>query len=192
MTVPRPAIARTPAGLALVVAVLAAGAHAALYRGSLPEQVASHFEMSGRADGWMDKGSLLLLYAVLVVGIGALFAGLALLLPRVPDALLSVPQREVWLAAARRDETLAWISRWMLWLGAGTVAFIALVMHLTFRANLDGTGRLGGSFWFVLGAFLGGTLGGCVRMLLKFRRVPRGEAAGRGAGARGGAAVRRS
>ncbi len=158
-----PSVARSLAGLLLLATLLAAGAHIAIYYPRLPVSVASHFDASGRANGWMSRDGFVLMYAGVVALIGVLFAAIALLLRRIPDALINLPHKDHWLDPARREQTLAWLGRWMLWLGVATIAFLIWVMQLTFEANLGGGGgngggggapALGGAFWFTFGAYM--------------------------------------
>jgi hypothetical protein len=181
-----PGVFRSPAGLALLASVLAAGVHLALIRPLLPFRVASHFGLSGQADGWRSRDGFLVLYAFVIVLMAGLLAAIALVLPRVSNAFINVPHKEHWLAPERRDESLAWLARWMLWIDAATVLYIVVVMQLVVLANTDGSGRLGGVFWLTFGLYLLGVGAGLVVLLRRFARPPADAGAPRRAVAAGG------
>jgi hypothetical protein len=75
--------------------------------GSLPERVAAHFARGGLPNGWMTRGSYLI-----VVAFGATLLPLAMVVllsvvPRVFPRALNVPNRDYWLAPERREATRA-------------------------------------------------------------------------------------
>jgi uncharacterized membrane protein len=106
-----------------------------LTAGSLPERVATHFDLGGQPNGWMDRSTHL-----------AFIAGFGLVLPLVivvvcfalrfaPDSSINIPHRECWLAPERRAETISFVFRHSLWLACGTVAFVTGVHLLIVQAN---------------------------------------------------------
>lgn len=168
MTVEKPTTGRR----VFLVLLAAACLHLLYYYPQLPDRVASHFDAAGRADGWSHKGALAFFY----LGIMALMAGIAFAFSattsRLPVRWISLPNRDYWLAPERREATLAVLSDLVFWFNSATVGFLMLLMHLTIRANLDGTHRLGDSFWPLLVAYLAFTAGWCVAMLRRFRKPP--------------------
>ncbi len=101
----------------------------------LPQQVAAHFALDGRADHFLARDQYLALMIGSTVVATALVTGLlSTLVLRFPD-LLNLPNRSFWLAPERRASTHALVSSRAVWLGA-IVALFALGMHLlVLRAN---------------------------------------------------------
>ncbi len=81
---------------------------------------------------------------------------------------LNLPNKAWWLAPERREETLAWISDWSRWMGAGALALIIGVMHLAGAANRGGTGDLGKGGRWLVAAFVVYALAMLARMALRF------------------------
>lgn len=74
---------------------------------SLPEQVASHFDASGRPDGWSSKDSFYLLWYLLIVFLNVWVPLTGYLLKKVPPSMISIPHRDFWLATEERKRRLA-------------------------------------------------------------------------------------
>ena len=64
----------------------------------LPERVASHFDGSGRADGWSSRDAFIATWygVIVLVNIWPLVIGP--LMRKLPPGLLSLPNKEYWLA----------------------------------------------------------------------------------------------
>ncbi len=101
----------------------------------VPDPLASHFGFSGRPNGWTSHFRMVAGLAVLVLLFAAIFAG-TYLCGRAPDRLISLPHKAYWLAPERREATLLYVSVWLRWFLVVTLAFLTLVVGLTFRANL--------------------------------------------------------
>ena len=93
----------------------------------LPEQVASHFGGDDDPDGWMTRNSyvawILSFLLVYPVSIGFLIG----FLPRVRPEWVNFPNRDYWLAAERREESLAFLSAHGYWFGC---LLLVLVMGI--------------------------------------------------------------
>jgi hypothetical protein len=88
----------------------------------------------------------------------------------VPVSLINLPNKDYWLAPERKEESLRFLEREMEWIGVMTVGFIALVLHLAIRANLNPEHRLeNGAFVTLLVVFLVATSWWVVRL---YRRFP--------------------
>lgn len=113
------------AGYALLV--LGGAAH-------LPERVAIHFGLDGRANGWADRQQATLMFETLIV-VPVIFLLLALAMEIMPAGAFNLPNRDYWLAPERRAQTVAVISRMVLWIGCLMVLFLAGIFGLTMEAN---------------------------------------------------------
>ena len=123
---------------ALVAFVLICGVLAldvAHYLPLVPDPLASHFGFSGRPNGWTSRFRMIAGLAVLVLLFAAIFAA-TFIFGRIPDRLINVPNKTYWLAPERREATLLYFSVWLRWFLVLTLAFLTLVVGLTFRANL--------------------------------------------------------
>lgn len=153
------------ATLALVVVHLAWSAE------QVPDVVASHFGNSGQVNGTSSRTAFIALNAVVLAMLTVTFGGLGLLMRRLPDSAINIPHKTHWLAPARRERTLAWLSGRLLTLGAGTLFFMAANTHLIVIANRVDPPRLPGLFVPLLVVYL---LGVAVWLVGLFRalRVP--------------------
>lgn len=142
------------------------------YEPLLPDTVATHFGVGGRADGWSSSATLFPLYALLLVLCTLPFLALPYLLQRLPNSVINMPHKDYWLAPERRAETLAWLGGQLQWFGVWTAAFVVLVFELLLRANLMAEPRLSNSFLWGLGAYVLLTLVWTARLILTFYRKP--------------------
>jgi uncharacterized membrane protein len=162
-----------PVWIFFLATLVLAAMHATWAYNQLPEQVATHFDASGRPDGWSSRDGWAVTYVVLVTAMSGLFAGLVFLLPKLPASTVSLPNRDYWLAPERRAATWRRLSAHLLIMGGATNLFNVGVMHLTVSANrqVDAV-RLGGAFWVLFVAYLVFVVGWAVWLYRDFR-VPR-------------------
>ena len=142
------------------------------YYSQLPDTLASHFDSEGNPNGWSSKTSFFTLY----LGMMVLFAGIFLLMPRyltkLPISIVSLPNKEYWMAPERNTETMSYIGKQMLLLGNGTMMFFICIIHLVIDANMKSTAQLASSaMWILLGGFLAFTIVWSIRFVLRFYRV---------------------
>ena len=159
--------------IGVVAFVLAAALllwHAWTHLPELPQRVASHFDASGRPDGWVDRESFArttwIMNSLLIV----LFAGMATAMTRLPVRLFNLPHREFWLAPARADTTRLTIAGWLLVFGAGLLFFLLFLQHQIVRVNL-GLSERTEHLWIALAVFLAASLGWTVVLPVRFSRA---------------------
>jgi uncharacterized membrane protein len=102
---------------------------------TLPPIVASHFAANGAANGFMPRGFYVILLLVLIIGVPLLLAFLPTALADRGGQILNLPNREYWLAAARREHTLEFVRLHGQWFAAAVALFMAYVHWLVLRAN---------------------------------------------------------
>jgi hypothetical protein len=102
---------------------------------ALPERVASHFAAGGQANGWMPRESYVAFMLAIAVVVPVLLVALLAWLPRALPGLVNLPNRAYWLAAERRDETLASLSSFAWAFGAMLAALLAGVHWTVVAAN---------------------------------------------------------
>jgi uncharacterized membrane protein len=139
----------------------------------LPETISAHYNTQGVADGWSAKGPFFVFYALLLGLMLALFTLIPRLIQRLPNALINLPNKDYWLAPARRDQTLAVFASQLRWFGVAVIAVLVGVFQLALSANLPGSAGFPTTVaLLVLGAFLLFTVAWTIRMLLTWR-IPR-------------------
>ena len=84
------------AQLLFAAATLLALALAVQQHATLPEKVATHFGANGQANGWMSRDTHSAFQIGTTVFLAAVFAGLALFMPRLPDRHINLPHRDYW------------------------------------------------------------------------------------------------
>ena len=144
--------------------------HMAFYYPQMPDTLASHFNISGKADSWAGKDLFFLTYAGVVAVIAILFLGSRVIMAKVPAALISLPNKKYWLAPERKLETRSYISVQMTWFGCVSLAFLIGCMHLVIRVNLTGTNDIAPGIWLLTAAYLTFTLFWAVRFVRRFMK----------------------
>jgi uncharacterized membrane protein len=117
--------------LALVVRVL-------LVWSRLPDPMASHFGAGGAPDAFMSRAGFFIAMALVGGGsVAAVFAS-PILLRVTPRRLISLPNRDYWLAnEGRREAAFDRLAGLMGWIGAATTALLVIATELTVQANLE-------------------------------------------------------
>jgi uncharacterized membrane protein len=141
----------------------------AWYWTQLPARVATHFDAQGRANAWMSKDTAIGLMIAFQVGVPLLLVGVASLTALVPNSLISLPNREFWLAPERRSETLATVRGSLIWIACALSAFTMFCSHLTFLANRNAGQLPVGWMWLALALFNAVILGLVARLFWRFR-----------------------
>jgi uncharacterized membrane protein len=160
---------RTSTAVLLLLAAVAA-AQMVHYYPLLPESIAVHFGNSGEPNGWSDKTDFVMTYGATELFVVLLGLVSGLLLSKTPPALVNIPHRDYWLDPERRQETVAFLSKHVIWMETVTVAFLVAIAQLVFKANLGGSPpRLSGDFWYIFAAFIGAIAWLTVKIVLRFR-----------------------
>jgi len=139
---------------------------------SLPERVASHFDIHGQPNGWMSRQTCVGFTVGIGVFLPALVVGQMVFANRIPVSFVNLPHRDYWLAPERRKSTSALLLVYGLWFACLAVLFATGMHWCIVQANTTG----GPShldypgFFLVVGGFLFGTLIWIGLLLLHFRR----------------------
>ncbi|MEP6943614.1 MAG: DUF1648 domain-containing protein [Betaproteobacteria bacterium] len=122
---------------ALVMSLLLAanGLVLATSLGSLPTRVASHFDASGIANGFMPRSDYVLFMAAICLGIPVLLLLATVMLPFLAPNRLRIPSRDYWIAPERRAQTLTTITIGGLVMSCIVAAFMVGVQLLVLQAN---------------------------------------------------------
>lgn len=125
----------------------------------LPPRVATHFGTGGVANGFMSHDGYLVFMLCFTTLLPIAVVALAGFVPSLAASTIKIPQRDYWLAPARRAETLAWVGNHACWMGVLLTLFLFGMHLLTVEANQVSPPRLEmAAFVPVLGLFLAGTV----------------------------------
>jgi uncharacterized membrane protein len=165
---------RLPNSLFFVLALVAAWQYG-YYSPRLPEVLASHFAANGAVNGWQSKSAFFGVELAVVIFAGVVGFGVPRILGAMPVSLINLPNKEFWLSAERRDETMSYMRTSAAWFGCALLAFLLFVMELAFRANLQTPPRFeNGAFLPALLAFIGFDTMVLLRMILHFSNTQKG------------------
>jgi len=161
-----------------ILAALAACAVIAVWStwDELPSRMASHFDASGRPDGYMDRGAFFGQLAAVGGAVVLLLASVPALLRVVPSAALNIPHRDYWLAAERREQSLRRLGAACGWCAVATAVLLLLVVALTLQANLARTGLHMPTFLVGFGLYLASLTMVLIRLHRQFARPPDSQA----------------
>lgn len=143
----------------------------ALYFHNLREQMASHFNASGIADGWMSKSSYVQTYYILLIAIIFLFMGINFSLKKFPDSIINIPNKKYWFDPSRKETALRTIKNFIYLMGILTIYFITLIFISVYRANINGTYSIGNSLWFYLIILITSTLFFVIKIYSYFNKT---------------------
>ena len=138
----------------------------------LPERVAFHFDGTGRPDDWTSRAGYLKSAALFSL-IFPLFVPVIVYVIRfLPDQRFNFPNRDFWLAPARRPETMAYLLRHALYFSSMALCFVIGLHALTIHANSFGQAHFPTPLVLALaGCFMAGTAVWVVSMIRHFNRV---------------------
>jgi uncharacterized membrane protein len=90
----------------LFTLILAIGMPAVSYS-SLPDRMASHFDFSGKADGYSSKDGFYLLWYLQTGIMNLMIFGVSWLVRKAPASMINVPNKTYWMATPERRRQCA-------------------------------------------------------------------------------------
>jgi uncharacterized membrane protein len=122
----------------------------------LPDPMASHYGLSGRADSYMSKNGFFVVMGLIGGGtLAAIFATPALI-RRLPPGLINIPHSDYWLANdERREIAIDRMADLHGGMAVATAALLAMVAELVMRANIQRTNLDNGTFLVFMVAYIG-------------------------------------
>lgn len=138
------------------------------YYPNLPEKMASHFNAFGEPDGWMSKNGFMIFESLVLSTIIALFTLLPSLIAKMPDSLINMPNKDYWLAEARREQTFSIIQNYFEWFSIALLGLFIGINEFAFRANLKQQ-NLSSWTWIILLLFLFFVVVSTTKLILRFR-----------------------
>ena len=155
-------------------ALVALGAvQLSFYAPRIPEILGSDFSPGGFVNGWQTKTAFFSTELAIIALATVVSFGVPRIIEAVPASVINLPHKEYWLAAERREDTLAYIRAWSAWFGCGLLAFLLFAMELVFRANLHTPPQFNNAaFILALLAFVAFDTTLVIRVILHFSRTP--------------------
>jgi uncharacterized membrane protein len=101
----------------------------------LPPIVASHFGASGEANGFMPRTAYVVVMSLLAVGTPLFVAFVPSLMFNGSSNNINIPNREYWLAPARRKDTISFLARALQYFAIGLALFLGYLHWLVVQAN---------------------------------------------------------
>lgn len=121
----------------------------------LPERVATHFDGSGKANGWMSRrshGIFMLIMGLGVPGFVLLMCGTMRFLP---SSLMNVPRRDYWHQPEHYPEACSIMFRWSQGQAFVMLIWMTLLNHEIVQANLKSPPHLSTfNTWTLVAALL--------------------------------------
>ncbi|XZE18656.1 DUF1648 domain-containing protein [Pirellulaceae bacterium SH449] len=142
------------------------------YYEQLPEQVATHFDAKGQPGNFKPKEQATMLLAGLEIGLSWFMVLMGMVISLFPSGLINIPNRNYWLAGARRGESLAYTRMIMNGIALATALFVMMISYSTFVANRDQAPLDGVLFWSGFSLYMLAMLAIVVLMQVRFR-LPR-------------------
>jgi hypothetical protein len=138
----------------------------------LPGRVATHFDGSGRPNGWMSRTAHLRSMIMFGLAFPLFVPAISYTSRFLPDRLFHLPDRDYWLAPVRRPETMAYLFRHALWFASMALCFVIGIHWSIIHANSLAHAHLSTLLALALaGCFLAGTAVWGVSMIRHFNDV---------------------
>jgi uncharacterized membrane protein len=161
-----------PSAMPTLILLALAALQIAYYFPRLPAMVASHFDAAGTPNAFAPKSMFLELYVVVLL----VLAVISLVLPRVvltvPPEYINLPNKDYWLAPARREATVEFFCDRFTVFGAGTLALIVAFFQMAITANLTQQPFPSAMAFVTLGAYFAFAMIWLGSMLVRFSRLP--------------------
>jgi uncharacterized membrane protein len=156
----------------LLAAVVFAGTHLSWMQ-SLPERVATHFDASGKVNGWMSRSTHNAFMLLFGLGLPSFIMALMWVMRFLPPNLMNVPNAAYWRSPEHYPTAMKFMQEWSRWFAACELLWITLLNHQIVAANLTKPPHLAtapmlwltGVFLIVVGASI-------VWMIRHFSRTP--------------------
>jgi uncharacterized membrane protein len=156
---------------AIILLIVGFISHLLFYYPNLPETIASHFNASGEANGWMSKQFFAIFEGIILLIIILPFTLVPRQIEKMPDAKINLPNKEYWLATDRRPETFRIIRIFLEWFTIGLLALFIAVNQLVFRANLNKQNLSDVGIWTIVGIFLTFTIIWLIIFIRRFQKT---------------------
>lgn len=132
----------------------------------LPQTIASHFDLDGNPDGWLDKAWFFVIYIGLQTALTTLFWMLGKLTRMLPRQFINIPNRDFWMRTDTQRRFFDMNEAIMIWIAALTAVMLLVITQFVFHANLADIPINSLAVWMTMVLYLASILG----ILLYFYR----------------------
>lgn len=140
---------------------------------SLPEQVATHFNAIGEADGWMSRTQHVTYFTLIGVGLPLFLIGICFATRFLPSSSLNVPNAAYWRSKENYPRACEILLQWSVWISVATLIWLGMLHYQLIDANRTQPPSLNTQNLIVITAiYLGCILIAVVGLLSKYRRLP--------------------
>ncbi len=163
--------ARIPA-LVLTIFLLGFVLYIAYSAKFLPEKVATHFGASGQPNGWMSRSHYSWFMVALGAGLPLFLVVQVLIIRRMPDKYINLPNKDYWLSPEHKDEYVSFMSGYLFWMACMLIAFFAGLHYFTIQANHLEPVRLEmGKIMLLTIGFVAASIIWCIALFLHFKKT---------------------
>lgn len=121
----------------------------------LPDTVASHFNVEGDVDNYMNKNSFVLFVSGVYLVITSFFLILTWRLPSISTRHINLPYKETVLNESNKKESYAKISLFFIKLAVLTNAFFFFLFLLSSYVSINNLKKLPSIFFVLLALYVG-------------------------------------
>ncbi len=157
----------------IVILILVSIGQSLYYWPRLPDQVASHFGVNGKPDGFSSKTTYTWSMLAVNIGVAALLVFIARALKYLPQSMINLPNKDYWLHPNRRASSLLSVELNLLGIAASTICLFIAIAYLMFDANTSDDGMPTRQLGVVIAGYVILTSGHAIWLLHKFSRPGR-------------------
>jgi uncharacterized membrane protein len=141
---------------------------------ALPDRIATHFDATGEANGWMSRTGHIGGFLALGLGVSAFILGIAYAIRFFPSSTLNVPRQAYWRTPENYPRACAFFFSHTFWLAALNMLFMTALHQSVVIANTEAPPALLMSAVTVsTGVFLAGLFVWSVFLIRFFLKAPR-------------------
>lgn len=143
-----------------------------VYYQQLPEKLASHFNGSGKADGWMSRGSFSLYMMAIGLGVPAFVIAMMYAIRFLPAKFLNVPNPTYWRDPQHYPKACEFMFTSSLWFGCAFMIWQIAFSQTIVAANQISPPHLdNGRVILLTLPLMGFTFGWMVFLILRFLKT---------------------
>jgi len=158
----------------LTIAIMALSVGMILHFGAaLPERVASHFGIEGKADGWMSRDQTIRFFICFTLGFPLFLPALMVLVRLFSSDCFNVPNAKYWRKPENFRHAKNFLFFFSWWMAAMSAVFAAGIFLLILQANRTSPPVMHpGGILTLTGGFIAGTIIWIICMVIYFQRTP--------------------
>ncbi|MDB6075187.1 MAG: serine/threonine protein kinase [Verrucomicrobiaceae bacterium] len=106
-----------------------------LFMQGLPAHLATHFDATGRPNGWMTKAETIRFDLLMGLGMQALLILLFSIMRFIPARFVNMPHKDYWQKPENFRTACTYLARYALWLGSLMLLWMILLNYQVAEAN---------------------------------------------------------